>query len=196
MKTKFFFALACAMCIVFASCEKATPSEPPTSSQDTTLFTRNSIIGTWACIASDNATYDILSGQTSYHWNYDPNATKYDVYWYFDIKSDAQVQYIEGWDEEDFGEYRKSDGYLHLPANSEWRILIDANYIFDEKTQSIRCPSGKIFGFFCESVADVLGTDTIFFLRRYGKDKGVIMDNTGWLQSQYVVRVKGIKKDF
>ena len=28
----------------------------------------------------------------------------------------------------------------------------------------------------------------------YGRSRN-IFDNTGWLQSQYVVRVKGIKKD-
>ena len=96
---------------------------------------------------------------------------------------------------QDKGEYRKSDGYLHIPVNSEWKSIIDANYIFDQEHQAIRCPSGKIMGFTLESTADLLGSDTIFYVKRKAIDEAVIYDNTGWIKSQYVVRVKGIKKD-
>ena len=151
-------------------------------------------MGVWACIASDHLTYDVFTGEQTYHWDYDPNAQTYDVLWYFDIKSDSKVQYVnvKG---EDKGEYRKSDGYLHIPAKSEWRTLIDANYIFDQEHQAIRCPSGKIMGFTLESTAELLGSDTIFYVKRKAIDEAVIFDNTGWIKSQYVVRVKGIKKD-
>ena len=64
-----------------------------------------------------------------------------------------------------------------------------------EKYQAIRCPSGKIMGFTLESTADLLGSDTIFYVKRKAIDEAVIYDNTGFIQSQYVVRVKGIKKD-
>ena len=201
MKTKLFFALGCATCLIFTSCDDKSSPEPPvsqeskTASEDTTRFNGSSIVGLWACIASDNATYDIISGQTSYHWDYDPNAQTYDVYWYFNIKNNSQVQYINVESEADMGEYRKSDGYLHIAANSKWMTLVDANYIFEEKDQAIRCPSGKVLGFTLESVADILGTDTVFYVKRYGIDDAAIMDNTGFFQSQYVVRVKGIKKD-
>jgi hypothetical protein len=96
---------------------------------------------------------------------------------------------------ENRGEYRKSDRYLHIHANSEWRTLIDANYIFDQEHQAIRCPSGKIMGFTLESTAELLGSDTIFYVKRKAIDEAVIFDNTGWIKSQYVVRVKGIKED-
>jgi hypothetical protein len=97
--------------------------------------------------------------------------------------------------EQDKGEYRKSDGYLHIPANSHWGTLVDADYIFDEEHQAIRCPSGTIIGFKLESVADYLGNDTIFYVKRQSLDEAIIYDNTGFIQSQYVVRVKGIKED-
>ena len=197
MKTKFFFALVCAASLIFASCsDKSAPEEPSSVKQDDpTTFTSSSIVGIWACIASDNPTYEIFTGQQSYHWDYDPNAQTYDVLWYFDIKSDSKVQYVEVIEDENMGEYRKSDGYLHIPANSKWSTLIDANYIFDQEHQAIRCPSGKIMGFTLESTAEFLGSDTIFYVKRKAIDEAVIYDNTGWIKSQYVVRVKGIKKD-
>lgn len=187
MKTKSFIWLFIAI-FICSSCEH-NAFEP----DDPTHFSSSSIVGIWACIASDNKTYDFITGQTSYHWDYDPNAQTYNVEWYFNIKSDSQVQYIEAANEE--GEYRKSDGYLHIPANSGWQKKIDANYIFDEEHQAIRCPSGTVLGFKLESVADFLGHDTIFYVKRYAIDEAAIMDNTGLFKSQYVVRVKGIKKD-
>ena len=72
---------------------------------------------------------------------------------------------------------------------------MDANYIFDQEHQAIRCPSGKFMGFTLESTAELLGSDTIFYVKRKAIDEAVIFDNTGWIKSQYVVRVKGIKED-
>ena len=192
MKKIFFLCAVVASALFITSCDNSTNQEPPVN--DPTIFTRSSIVGVWACIASDNAAYNVISGQMSYHWDYDPNAQTYDVLWYFDIKSDSKVQYVNviGQDE---GEYRKSDGYLHIPVNSEWKSIIDANYIFDQEHQAIRCPSGKVMGFTLENTEEFLGTDTIFYVKRYGIDEAAIMDNTGWIQSQYVVRVKGIKRD-
>ena len=197
MKTKLFFALICATSLILASCsDKSAPEEPDSvKPDDPTMFTSSSIVGIWACIASDNLTYDLFTGEQTYHWDYDPNAQTYDVLWYFDIKNDSKVQYVNVTKEENKGEYRKSDRYLHIPANSEWRTLIDANYIFDQEHQAIRCPSGKIMGFTLESTAELLGSDTIFYVKRKTIDEAVIFDNTGWIKSQYVVRVKGIKKD-
>lgn len=199
MKTKFFFALVCAACLVLTSCEKS--SSGPSALEDPTRFNGTSIVGIWACIAKGDATYDETTGQTIYYWDYDPDAETYDdVHWYFNITSDSQVQYMNVTSKDDMGEthkgeYRKSDGYLHIPADSKWRNLVDANYIFDEEHQAIRCTSGKIMGFSLESVADLLGNDTVFFVKRYGIDEAAIIDNTGWIYSQYVVRVKGIKED-
>ena len=195
MKKIFFLCAVVASALFITSCDNNTNQEPPVN--DPTIFTRSSIVGVWACIASDNATYDIISGQMSYHWNYDPEAETYEVPWYFDIKSDSKVQYINMPENGPAGEYRKSDGYLHLPANSAktWKTIIDANYIFDQEHQAIRCPSGKVMGFTLENTEELLGTDTIFYVKRYGIDEAAIMDNTGWIQSQYVVRVKGIKRD-
>ena len=188
MKSKTFVWLCLAL-FICSACERETikPDDP-------TTFTNSSIVGIWACIASDNLTYDIFTGQQSYHWDYDPNAQTYDVLWYFDIKSDSKVQYVERTGENK-GEYRKSDGYLHIPANSKWRTLVDANYIFDQEHQAIRCPSGTFMGFTLESTAEFLGSDTIFYVKRKAIDEAVIYDNTGWIKSQYVVRVKGIKND-
>lgn len=188
MKTKTFVWLLVAL-FVCSSCERSSinPDDP-------TKFSSSSIVGIWACIASDNKTYDVLSGQTNYHWDYDPDAQTYAVNWYFNIQSDSKVEYVNVTNAVP-GEYRKSDGCLHIPANSKWASVIDANYIFDEGHQAIICPSGKVFGFTVESVADVLGSDTIFYVRRYAIDEAVIYDNTGFLKSQYVVRVKGIKED-
>ena len=84
---------------------------------------------------------------------------------------------------------------MHIPANSEWRTLVDATYIFDQQAQAIRCTKGTVLGFNLESVKDLLGSDTIFYVKRYGIDEAALFDNTGWIQSQYVVRVKGIKED-
>ena len=189
MKSKTFVWLCLAL-FICSACERETIKP-----EDPTTFTSSSIVGIWACIASDDLTYDIFTGQQSYHWNYDPNAQTYDVLWYFDIKSNSKVQYMNG-TEKNIGEYRKSDGYLHLPANSEWGLpLVDANYIFDQEHQAIICPSGKIMGFTLESTAELLGSDTIFYVKRKTIDEAVIFDNTGWIKSQYVVRVKGIKED-
>ena len=170
MKSKTFVWLCLAL-FICSACERETikPDDP-------TTFTSSSIVGIWACIASDNLTYDIFTGQQSYHWDYDPNAQTYDVLWYFDIKSDSKVQYVER-----TGETK--------------RTLVDANYIFDQEHQAIRCPSGKIMGFTLESTAEFLGSDTIFYVKRKAIDEAVIYDNTGYIKSQYVVRVKGIKND-
>ena len=188
MKSKTFVWLCLAL-FVCSACERETikPDDP-------TKFSSSSIVGIWACIASDNLTYDIFTGQQSYHWDYDPNAQTYDVMWYFDIKNDSKVQYVNVTGN-DKGEYRKSDGYLHIPANSEWKTRVDANYIFDQEHQAIRCPSGKFMGFTLESTAEFLGSDTIFYVSRKAIDEAVLFDNTGYIKSQYVVRVKGIKED-
>ena len=192
MKKIFFLCAVVASALFITSCDNNTNQEPPVN--DPTIFTRSSIVGVWACIASDHLTYDMFTGEQTYHWDYDPNAQTYDVLWYFDIKSDSKVQYVNVIGE-DKGEYRKSDGYLHIPVNSEWKNIIDANYIFDQEHQAIRCPSGKVMGFTLENTKEFLGTDTIFYVKRYGIDEAAIMDNTGLIQSQYVVRVKGIKRD-
>ena len=192
MKKIFFLCAVVASALFITSCDNNTNQEPPVN--DPTIFTRSSIVGVWACIASDHLTYDMFTGEQTYHWDYDPNAQTYDVLWYFDIKSNSKVQYVNVIGE-DKGEYRKSDGYLHIPVNSEWKNIIDANYIFDQEHQAIRCPSGKVMGFTLENTKEFLGTDTIFYVKRYGIDEAAIMDNTGLIQSQYVVRVKGIKRD-
>ena len=192
MKKIFFLCAVVASALFITSCDNNTNQEPPVN--DPTIFTRSSIVGVWACIASDHLTYDMFTGEQTYHWDYDPNAQTYDVLWYFDIKSDSKVQYVNVIGQ-DKGEYRKSDGYLHIPVNSEWKNIIDANYIFDQEHQAIRCPSGKVMGFTLENTKEFLGTDTIFYVKRYGIDEAAIMDNTGLIQSQYVVRVKGIKRD-
>lgn len=192
MRKIFYLCSILASVLFITSCDNNTNQEPPVN--DPTIFTRSSIVGVWACIASDHLTYDIFTGEQTYHWDYDPNAQTYDVLWYFDIKSDSKVQYVNVIGQ-DKGEYRKSDGYLHIPVNSEWKSIIDANYIFDQEHQAIRCPSGKVMGFTLENTKELLGTDTIFYVKRYGIDEAAIMDNTGLIQSQYVVRVKGIKRD-
>ena len=192
MRKIFYLCSILASVLFITSCDNNTNQEPPVN--DPTIFTRSSIVGVWACIASDHLTYDIFTGEPTYHWDYDPNAQTYDVLWYFDIKSDSKVQYVNVIGQ-DKGEYRKSDGYLHIPVNSEWKSIIDANYIFDQEHQAIRCPSGKVMGFTLDNVEEFLGTDTIFYVKRYGIDEAAIMDNTGLIQSQYVVRVKGIKRD-
>ena len=192
MRKIFYLCSILASVLFITSCDNNTNQEPPVN--DPTIFTRSSIVGVWACIASDNATYDIISGQMNYYWDYDPNAQTYQVKWYFDIKDDSHVKYMNVMND-DVGEYRREDGYLHIHANSKWKNIVDANYIFDEELQAIRCPSGKILGFTMESVAMLLGTDIIYYVRRYALDEAVIYDNTGYIQSQYVVRVKGIKTD-
>lgn len=189
MKAK-TFAWLCLALLICSSCER-----DKTQPDDPTKFTSSSIVGIWACIASDNLTYDIFTGEKSYKWDYDPNAQTYQVKWYFNIQNDSQVKYVNANDTEDIGEYRKSDGYLHIPVNSKWKNLVEANYIFDEEHQAIRCPSGKVMGFYIESMADMLGTDTIFYVKRNAIDEAIIYDNTGFIMSQYVVRVKGIKED-
>ena len=194
MKTKLFFTFVFAACLFVTSCTDKSSPEPLPTPDDPTRFNGTSIVGIWACIASDNATYDFLSGQTRYYWNYDPDAPAYNVNWYFNIKNNSRVEYVQAM-YDNIGVYRKEDGYLHISPNSEWRPLVDANYIFDEAHQAIRCPSGKVFGFTLESTATLLGHDTIFYVKRYDIDEAAIMDNTGMLQSQYVVRVKGIKED-
>jgi len=188
MKAKSFTWLFVAL-LVCSSCERSNfkPDDP-------SKFSGSSIVGIWACIASDNLTYDVFTGEKSYHWDYDPNAQTYDVYWYFNIKSDSKVEYVNVIDGS-AGEYRRSDGCLHISPNSQWKSLIEANYIFDEEHQAIVCSSGKIMGFTLDPVSDLLGTDTIFYVRRYALDEAVIYDNTGLFKSQYVFRVKGIKED-
>ena len=194
MKTKIFTWLCLAL-LICSGCDgnALEPTDP--KPDDPTIFTSSSIVGTWACIATNNLAFDVWTGEWTEDWDYDPNALTYDVKWYFDIKSDSQVRYVNIVDEEDMGEYRKSDKYLHIPANSEWRTLVDATYIFDQQAQAIRCTKGTVLGFNLESVKDLLGSDTIFYVKRYGIDEAALFDNTGWIQSQYVVRVKGIKED-
>ena len=195
MKTKFFFALVCATCLLVTSCTDTSSPEPLPKPDDPTRFNGSSIVGVWACIATDNAAYDIISHETLYSWDYDPDAETYDVMWYFDIKNDSQVKYVNVKNPNDKGEYRKSDQCLHVPANVQWATLVDAKYEFDEVHQSIRCFGGKFLGFYLESVESVLGNDTIYYVRRYGLDEAAIMDNTGFFQSQYVVRVNDIIAD-
>ena len=188
MKAK-TFAWLCLVLVLCSSCEgeKISPDDP-------SKFSTSSIVGIWACIATNNLTYDMFTGKQTYYWDYDPNAQTYQVKWYFDIKDDSHVKYMNVMND-DVGEYRREDGYLHIHANSKWKNIVDANYIFDEELQAIRCPSGKILGFTMESVAMLLGTDIIYYVRRYALDEAVIYDNTGYIQSQYVIRVKGIKTD-
>ena len=159
------FLLAAMMFVtaaLFTSCNSKGSNVP--EQDDPTKFSTSSIVGIWACVGSDNATYDFMTGETYYNWDYDPNAETYKVEWYFNIQSDSKVKYIVNDDEEDYiaAEYRRSDGYLHIAEDSKWSPLVDANYIFDVEHQAIRCPSGKIMGFTLESTADLLGSDTIF----------------------------------
>ena len=181
---------------LFTSCNSKGSNVP--EQDDPTKFSTSSIVGIWACVGSDNLLIDILTGKRYYDWDYDPNAETYKVEWYFNIQSDSKVKYIENDDEEEdyiAAEYRRSDGYLHIAENSKWSTVVDANYIFDVEHQAIRCPSGKIMGFTLESTADLLGSDTIFYVNRHGLDEATIIDNTGFIKSQYVIRAKGIKKD-
>ena len=185
-----FVVMSILMATMFTSCDENSPSH-----DDPTQFSKSSIVGLWACVGSDHKTLNFMTGEYEYNWDYDPNAETYDVQWYFNIQSDSKVQYIYVPDDGKMGEYRRSDGYLHIAEDSEWKTSIDANYIFDQEHQAIRCPSGKIMGITLESVADLLGNDTIFFVKRYELDEAAIFDNTGFIQSQYVIRAKGIKKD-
>ena len=57
------------------------------------------------------------------------------------------------------------------------------------------CTSGSILGFSMKTVKNAIGTDTIFFVERNGLNEARILDNTGYLKSQYVIRVKSIEKD-
>ena len=59
MKTKTFVWLCLAL-FICSACERETikPDDP-------TTFTNSSIVGIWACIASDNLTYDIFTGGTT-----------------------------------------------------------------------------------------------------------------------------------
>ena len=191
MKTKSLLWLCLAL-FICSGCETDKPEL-----DDPTKFSSSSIVGVWACIATNNLTYDVLNAQVTTCWDYDPNAETYLVQWYFDIQNDSKVKYVNMpiSDNARYGEYRKSDGYLHLQADSEWMTLVDADYVFDVEHQAIRCPSGSIMGYQVESVADWLGNDTIFYVKRNSIDEAIVYDNTGALQSQYVVRVKGIKKD-
>lgn len=189
---KTFSLLAAMMCVTAALFTSCDPNEP--KANDPTKFSTKSIVGIWACVASDNKTYDFMTGEYEYSWDYDPDAEMYDVEWYFDIQSNSKVQYVE-LKSGKAAQYRKSDNYLHIAEDSQWKTVADANYIFDQERQVIRCTSGTFFGFSLESVEYFLGNDTIFRVQRKGLDEAIIFDNTGFIQSQYVFRAKGIKKD-
>lgn len=207
MKKKFFLLstiVLMAMSAALLSCDKKDEPQnqdgPGIADNDPTKFSKSSIVGIWACVGSNHQTYDFLTGEYTYNWDYDKDASTYKVYWYFNIQSDSKVQYINVIDRkddelEDHGEYRKSDGYLHLDPNTKWSPLVDATYVFEEKEQVIRCTSGEALGFKVETVVTLLGSDTIFRVERYGQDEAAIYDKTDWIQDQYVIRVKGIKKD-
>ena len=168
---------------LFTSCESSEVEEPSVTTpqkEDLTKFSTSSIVGLWACVGSD-------------YKEYDPDEGTYKLYWYFNIQSDSKVQYINAIDT--YGEYRKSDGYIHVAEGTKWSALVDANYIFDEQNQAIRCPSGTIHGFKVESLEELLGSDTVFYVKRYGLDEAQLFDNTGWIQDQYVIRAKGIRQD-
>jgi hypothetical protein len=191
MKKTLFLVAAVALSAMalFTACKGNVPEQ-----EDLTQFSTSSIVGIWACVGSDNKTWDVMAGGFEYHWDYDPDAATYDVPWYFNIQSDSKVQYVNIM-EGRRGEYRRSDGYLHLAENSKWKTLVDADYIFDVEHQAIRCTSGRMLGFKLESVKELLGSDTIFYVKRYGIDEAAIIDNTGYIKSQYVIRAKGIKMD-
>ena len=175
---KTIFLSAAMILFTTAALTSCNPNEP--KKDDPTKFSTSSIVGLWACVGSDIKEYD-------------PDAGTYTLYWYFNIQNDSKVQYINAFDT--YGEFRKSDSYIHVKEGSEWIPMIDANNIFDVEHQAIRCPSGTVLGFTLESVADLLGNDTIFYVQRNGLDEAQIFDNTGWIQDQYVIRAKGIKTD-
>lgn len=170
MKTKFFFALACAMCLVFTNCEKTGPS---ISDDDVTKFNTNSIVGVWVAVDTNN-----------------------EVEYYYDITSNRHLYYVDQiFDVQGRAVYNPSDGYLHTTQTLEWNQSGDLTYTFDEAKQVIRCHTGTIWGFDAKAVISMLGSDEIFDTRRIGLNEGYIYDKTGWLKDAHVYRIKGVIKD-
>ena len=159
------FAL-CTMCILFYSCSKdITPDDP-------TKFSTKSIVGTWVAIGNDN-----------------------EVLYYYDLKSDSRLLYVDPAFTGGQAAYSSADGCMHITKDMEWEQKGDVEYIFDEDKQVIRCTSGTLSGFNVEYIVGLLGSDEIFAVKRVGIDEGWIYDKTGWLKDAHVYRIKGIKED-
>ena len=162
---KYMFAL-CTMCVLFSSCSKdITPDDP-------TKFSTKSIVGTWVAIGNNN-----------------------EVLYYYDIKSDSHLLYVDPAHTGGQATNSSADGCMHITKDMEWKQKGDIEYTFDEDKQVIRCTSGTLSGFKVEYIVGLLGSDEIFAVKRVGIDEGWIYDKTGWLKDAHVYRIKGIKED-
>lgn len=159
--------------VCFTGCTDSTVAandEP----DDPTMFSKKSIVGIWVAIDSKSR-----------------------VLYYYDIKSNSHLHYVEydSSTDDDAWAYYGEDGYMHTTNNIEWNVKGDMTYNFDESEQVIRCTKGTLWGMSVSTLVFLLGSDEIFEVKRIGLDEGYIYDNTGYLKDAHVYRIKGTKKD-
>lgn len=167
-------------CLLFVGCAKEDKSNAP---DDPTKFSKSSLIGKWAAV-------DDSSGI---------------VNCYFDIISESQVKYYDASDAwTEFGidgggvyiggpnsaSYYK-DGYLYTSSKTEWELLGDIEYRFDEKEQIIHGIGGDLMDFDVKFIIGLLGSNEIFQVKRIGQDEAYIYDLTGLLDDNHIFRIKG-----
>jgi hypothetical protein len=166
-KLKFMKTKKSLMMLLFATMVLVSCTGRETEPEDTTKFSEKSIVGTWVTVNEDGT-----------------------VGYYYDIKSDSHVHYVE---RANGNAYYKEDGYMYTSQDIEWKIAGDLKYIFDESAQIIRCTSGILWGFTVESFADFLGSDEAFRVERKGLDEAYLYDLSGWMKDAHVYRIKGTK---
>ncbi|MCQ2342587.1 MAG: hypothetical protein MJZ75_03720 [Paludibacteraceae bacterium] len=170
-------------CLLFVSCTKEDKGNTP---EDTTKFSKSSLIGKWAAVDDSldyvNLYYDIVSeSQVKY---YDAS----DAWTEFGIDDEGDL-HIGGPNSTSY--YR--DGYLYTSSNTEWELLGDVEYYFDEKEQIIHGSGGELLGFGVTFLTSLLGSDEIFRIERIGQDEAYIYDLTGLIDDAHIFRIKGVR---
>jgi len=167
MKNKSFLIVLLIACSFCVSCN--TSNQP----EDTTRFSTKSIVGTW--VAIDSANYDVL--------------------YYYDIKDDSHLLYVDQICTNGDAKYSPSDCCMHTTKGKTWTPSGDLIYVFDEDNQVLRCTDGTLWGFDVSFIVGLLGSDEIFDVKRIGLDEAYIYDKTDWLLDAHIYRIKGVKDD-
>ena len=168
-------------CLLFVSCAKEDKSNAP---DDPSKFSKSSLIGKWAAVDDSlgyvNCYYDIVSeSQVKYY-----DASDAWTSWSYSLIGGGDIEVYHS------ASYYK-DGYLYTSSKTEWELLGDIEYRFDEKEQIIHGIGGDLMDFDVKFIIGLLGSDEIFQVKRIGQDEAYIYDLTGFIENAHIFRIKG-----